>query len=533
MTASIDIHSANLLTGGPQALIPLSAQERRILAAVSEDETPTTAVILRSDLQYPKRFVGELREKLKARNIVVTGHITVSAETLEKLYARDNSQEATAIDSADYERYRDDVHTLLAKAVSASASDIHIVRRRKNAVVSFRLAGQIQEHARWQETQADLICRFIYEVLCTDQAVTWNREQPQDAVLDTVLPTGDRTRVRVGTIPASPDGYDMVLRILPGSGSTMPLPELGYTSDQQQTMRSLARRPSGLVVIAGSVGSGKSTSLVGLLNEELVLHEGKLRIVTVEDPPEREIPGATQVPVVRRQNRDAESDFSDAIRGALRCDPDTLMVGEIRDLQSAVLTIKFAQSGHRVYTTIHATAALGIISRLTGLGVDRSMLCTPDVLKGLIYQALLPVLCDECKIDPRVIDQVDHDRHRSDLLARTLTALKSRQLPDGKVRLRGTGCSRCKGSGISGRTLVAETILPDDTMLAHLARNERIEAHNHWLQHLKGKPALESAIEAVAAGRIAPSDVEFRIGELTPADLPADFDNVHSLKPHA
>lgn len=534
MSTAIDIDSATLLTGGPQALIPISDQERQFLAAISEDNPPANAVILKSDLQFPSRLIGELREKLKNRNIRVTRHETVSTETLEKLYGAAKSPNGTNPVSVDYDRHRDDVHSLLERAVDEKVSDIHIVRRRKNAFVSFRIAGQIHQRLRWQITQADLICRFIYEVMCTDQDVTWNRAEPQDAVLDTNLATGERIRVRIGTIPASPDGYDMVLRILPGSGATMPLPELGYTPGQMQLLRSLARRPSGLVVMAGSVGSGKSTSLVGLLNEELVLHEGRLRIITVEDPPEREIPGATQVPVVRRHNRDAETDFSDAIRGALRCDPDTLMVGEIRDLQSAILTIKFAQSGHRVYTTLHATSALGIISRLTGLGVSQSMLCTPDVLKGLIYQALVPVLCDGCKIDRQAFSELfDPDGRRRDLLDRTHTALQSRKLTDCHVSFRGAGCSKCGKTGIAGRSLVAETIIPDDTMLAHLAKNEWHEAHLHWVLHLGGRPALESAIEAVSAGRIAPTDLEFRIGELTPADNPADFENVHPLAQHA
>ena len=150
--------------------------------------------------------------------------------------------------------------------------------------------------------------------------------------------------------------------------------------------------------MAGGVGSGKSTSIVGILHEELEMHQSRLRIITVEDPPERVIPGATQVPVVRKRGTAAGDEFSFAIRGALRCDPDTLMVGEIRDLQSAVLAIKFAQSGHRVYTTVHASTALGIVGRLVGLGVDSTLLCMPDVLKGLIFQTLVPQLCPSCKI---------------------------------------------------------------------------------------------------------------------------------------
>ena len=397
MLSKIPIFSL-VLTGGPESLVPVSDEERAYFAAVAEDDPPDTAYILFTPLQYPARLKAQLRENLKRKNVHVIDQVEVTPADLENIYANAQVQTKSNTADVDYERGRDAVRGLLARAVTDDASDIHIVRRRRTAKVSFRIDGRIVPHAEWSDLMADQTCRFIYEVMGYDQEVTWNRHEPQDAVVDTVLPNGRRVRVRVGTIPASPDGYDMVLRILPGSGDTLRLETLGYDSIQLKSINELASRPSGLVVMAGGVGSGKSTSIVGILHEELEMHKSRLRIITVEDPPEREIPGATQVPVVRKRGTAAGDEFSFAIRGALRCDPDTLMVGEIRDLQSAVLAIKFAQSGHRVYTTIHASTALGIVGRLVGLGVDSTLLCMPDVLKGLVYQTLVPQLCPSCKI---------------------------------------------------------------------------------------------------------------------------------------
>lgn len=506
-----------VLTGGPESLVQLSESERAYLVAVSEDDPPTTAYILFTALNFPARLKAQLRENLKRNNVQVIDQIEVKPAELERIYADSSNRIASTSADLDYERGLDSIRALLARAVLGHASDIHIVRRRRTASISFRIDGRITPYAEWSEQMADQTCRFIYEVMGYDQEVTWNRNEPQDAVVDTVLPNGRRIRVRVGTIPASPDGYDMVLRILPGSGDTLRLTQLGYGQDQMQAVESLVRRPSGLVIMAGGVGSGKSTSIVGMLHEELDLHRGRLRIITVEDPPERVIPGATQVPVVRRRGKAIGDEFAFAIRGALRCDPDTLMVGEIRDLQSAVLTIKFAQSGHRVYTTVHASTAIGIVSRLTGLGVDASQLCTPDVLKGLIFQTLTPTLCHKCKISAK--DWLKEGVHsyvkRKASYERISMVLESRGLAVDQMAYRSDrGCPECAGSGVSGRTLLAEFALPDDEMLSILNKGNYLEAKRYWIEHLDGNPVEEHGIRLISNGTVSPTDVEWRIGLL-------------------
>ena len=507
-----------VLTGGAESMVPIEDSEHAYIAAVSEDDPPSSAHILFTSLQFPARLKAQLRENLKRQNIPVINQIKVTPAELEQIYSNTNSFVQALPSDLNYERALDSIRVLLARAVSDDASDIHIVRRQRTASVSFRIDGQIVPYAEWSEHTADQTCRFIYEVMGYDQEVTWNRHEPQDAVVDTRLVNGRRIRVRVGTIPASPDGYDMVLRILPGSGDTLHLSELGYDAHQVQAIYKLTRRPSGLAVMAGGVGSGKSTAIVGMLLEELKTHESRLRIITVEDPPERVIPGATQVPVVRKHGTAAGDEFSFAIRGALRCDPDTLMVGEIRDLQSAVLAIKFAQSGHRVYTTVHASTVTGIVGRLIGLGVDPSLLCTPDVLKGLIYQTLVPLLCPNCKITTQewLAKTQSGNAGRSELTDRLSKALVSRGLDDRKVAYRApSGCKNCAGSGVIGRTLMAEIALPDDEMLSQLRVGNYTAAHRHWLEYLNGQPVAEHGIRLLANGVTSPPDVEWRIGPLS------------------
>lgn len=505
-----------LLTGPKGSLIEIGKFEQAYYAAVSEDDPPTAAYILYTTLQFPVRLKSKLRENLKNLNIQILKQVEVSSESLEAVYAESavESSSPPSIDQ-DYVRYRDDVRALLARAVSDGVSDIHIVRRRKTATVSFRIDGRIFGYGEWTDDYADCMCRFIYEVMGDEQEVTWNRHEPQDAVLDTVLPNNRRVRVRVGTIPASPDGYDMVLRLLPGSGETMQLGELGYEPCQTQVIRNLARRPSGLVVMAGGVGSGKSTSIVGMLHEEQELHQGRLRIITVEDPPERVINGASQVPVVRKRGISSNDEFSFAIQGALRCDPDTLMVGEVRDFQSAILTVKFAQSGHRVYTTVHAPNALGIVGRLTGIGVESTLLCTPDILKGLIFQSLVPSLCPHCRVDVDEWVKTNGAYERHKLVAeRARQALRYRGMSAQNIRFRGAGCEHCHYNGVNGRTVVAEIVVPDDELLEWLKNGDYATAKRHWLNNLKGEPAIEHGIRLIDSGKVAPSDIEWRIGPL-------------------
>ncbi len=512
-----------VLTGGPESWVPIDQSERLFYAAVSEDEPPTAAYILFTALQYPARLKAQLRENLKRQNVQIIDQIEVTPNILEDIYADAERIANPRSADLDFERGQDIVRVLLAKAVAEDASDIHIVRRRVSALVSFRISGQIVRYAEWPEVLADQTCRFIYEVLGHDQAVTWNRHEPQDAVADTILANGRRVRVRVGTIPASPDGYDMVLRILPGSEDTLHLDELGYEPEQIQAIQTVVQRPSGLLVMAGGVGSGKSTSIVSMLNEELEMHHSRLRIITVEDPPERVIPGATQVPVIRRKGSSGGDEFSFAIRGALRCDPDTLMVGEIRDLQSALLTVKFAQSGHRVYTTVHASTALGIVGRLTGLGINTSLLCAPDVLKGLMYQSLVPKLCPDCKISSDLWARKGRgsDHRRKDSVRRATIAVEACGLDASDICYRGDeDCERCGGSGVVGRTVMAEIVLPDDEMIFKLSKGDYHSARRHWLNDLNGRPVIRQGARLIAKGLVSPTDVEWQIGSLTAEPAP-------------
>lgn len=403
--------------------------------------------------------------------------------------------------------YQREFANLLAAANADGVSDIHIEVRRETAKVRFRINGNLVDYTEWSVRYAREMGQVIYSVIAEEKDVTFNPDRPQDAVIDQNI--GDvRVRVRLATMPAYPDGFDMVMRLLPMGvgGEAVPLEKLGYTDSQVSAANLAVSKPVGVTVIAGTTGSGKSTSLKNMLLKKIASYAGMIKVITVEDPPEYFISGATQVPVVRSKNaKDGVNPFAAAIRAAMRSDPDVLMIGEVRDHDSAELLVHAVQSGHQVFTTVHASSAIGIVARLAGIGVKRDVLGGTDFLSGLIYQTLLPVLCDKCKVG---IDDSGADDDLKSRLSRV-----SENFID-SIRFRGKGCGACSETGITGRTVAAEIIIPDNEIMKLIREGDDASALQHWKRN-GGKTALHTGIQKMNAGIVDPRDVEHRLGYLT------------------
>jgi len=263
--------------------------------------------------------------------------------------------------------------------------------------------------AHWTSGQALAMCACAYTVLAEIRDTTWVPDRQQDANFAHLI-QGRLHRIRYSHKPIYPEGVQVVLRILStgkGFAFVPTLQHLGYSDEQAETIRAMMAEPSGVLVISGETGSGKSTTLANLMNLLLKSAGGAVSLQTVEDPPEYEVPGAIQSPVIhsRDDQERGMNPYVATIRSAMRCDPDILVIGEIRDLETARLAASAAESGHPVLTTVHASRALGIIPRLEGLGstlpnnpVNRALLCGPQFISGLIHQTLIPVLCDACSV---------------------------------------------------------------------------------------------------------------------------------------
>lgn len=424
-----------------------------------------------------------------------------------------NQSESDVISSKKQEQDSElikEFYAMLADAMTRGVSDIHIEARKTTAVVRYRIDGELSVAiASWPTQFAMRFVQAVYSVVAQEQAVTFKPDEPQDAVIDRMI-NDERLRVRLATIPAAPDGFDCIMRLLPlGKQSdqqkALPLKLLGYSNDHVSLINAGLKKPVGAIIIAGTTGSGKSTTLKNILLEKIQKSDGTIKVITVEDPPEYFIPGATQVPVSRnKKTSDGSSSFQAAVRAAMRSDPDILMVGEVRDAISADLLVSAVQSGHIAFSTVHASSAISIVSRLVGMNVARDVLGSVDFIACLIYQALLPKLCPHCKV-PFTKEGCGEDEELYYRVSKT-------SKPGSTIFLRGPGCDHCN-NGIKGKTVVAEVIMPDFVMLRCFYESRSIDALEHWIEN-GGKQIIHHGIEKMCDGIVSPVDVEDTLGSL-------------------
>lgn len=408
----------------------------------------------------------------------------------------------------------EDFDAIIAEAMSKDVSDIHIEMRSDDARLRFRINGSLLTIRELSPNYAHNLCSVIYAVLSEEKDVTFNPDKTQDAVCQRKI---DETtmRIRVATMPAYPKGFDMVMRLLPMgiSGKKKTMASLGYSSEQIDLIDRAKSKPVGVIIMAGTTGSGKSTSLTTMISDKIEDHNGLIKVITVEDPPEYQIFGATQSPVVRsKTSGENENPFAASIRAAMRSDPDVIMVGEVRDELSAELLVHAVQSGHQAFTTIHAPSAIGIISRLRSLGVPSDVIGSNDFLSGLIYQTLIPTLCDDCKI-PFDEWSKSEENQQSPLIQRLKAVVPEDEL-NAVYFTNHKGCSNPKCSvGISGRSVVAEIIVPDGKLIELLGSAKDSQALDYF-RRTGGKTALDSGIEKMLSGVFDPLDVEHKLGRL-------------------
>jgi general secretion pathway protein E len=266
-------------------------------------------------------------------------------------------------------------------------------------------------------------------------------------------------------------------------------------------------------IISGPTGSGKSTTLQRVLTGEIIEAQGKLHVLTVEDPVEYPIEGAVQTAVTNAATEVERSRmFAAAISNAMRLDPDVIMIGEMRDGASAQNALRASMTGHQVWTTVHANSAIAVVDRLVDLGLPMSLVADHTIVTGLISQRLVKVLCTHCSKP-----LVDHpDELSPAAYARVQHAVGSELH---KVRIAGPGCPHCKQHGTVGRSVLAEVIVPDDQFFKYIRAGEKSEAIAYWLHELGGKTIREHAIEKIAAGLIDPRMAEKVVGHIV--SLPA------------
>jgi type II secretory ATPase GspE/PulE/Tfp pilus assembly ATPase PilB-like protein len=395
---------------------------------------------------------------------------------------------------------------LFARAVADNASDIHLSVSKTDATkIKFRINGMLQLIEEHPYDFGQKLCSTIYQSLTDVSAPTFETNAPQDARIADKKNLPDRVNgIRIATGPQV-DGFIMVLRLLYNpTHMDLDLLSLGYSENQKKDIEEIEKNPTGITVIAGSTGSGKSTTLQRVLTRMINAAKGSIHAISVEDPPEYLIPGATQTPVANaKTEEDRSAAFQLSIKAAMRLDPDLMMVGEVRDHPSASLAIKAALSGHPLWTTVHANNGFGIITRLYDIGVSMNLLCDPNVISGLICQTLARVLCEHCKI--RLID------NQNLISAEDLERYKDK-LDINNVYLKGCGCEHCKNTGVTGRTVVAEVIRTSYKLLDLIKAEKIEEATDYWIS--QGGITMKShAMSKVNSGICDPVDTESLVGK--------------------
>jgi general secretion pathway protein E len=333
------------------------------------------------------------------------------------------------------------VNQVLSRAVTQRASDIHSEPKDLGFVVRIRVDGQMLMLDQYTQQSYDaFVCR-IKILAGLDIA---ERRLPQDGRIDARI-NGEHFDVRVSIIPAV-SGESIVLRLLRQERSIRTLADLGFTPDDATRFESWARLPNGIVLVTGPTGSGKSTTLYTAL--ELSKRNAE-KIITVEDPVEYRIEDITQIQV----HEEIGLTFAAALRSVLRHDPDVVLLGEIRDVETAKIAVQAALTGHLVLSTLHTNSAEGAVTRLTDMGVDAYLLA--DSLRAVLAQRLVRKLCIQCSV-PDTLRQADIQAAPPPDLLPILAGFHERSE---QIRLmRPVGCSACNLTGYRGRTAVFDLL---------------------------------------------------------------------------
>ncbi|MBF0176900.1 MAG: type II secretion system ATPase GspE [Magnetococcales bacterium] len=347
------------------------------------------------------------------------------------------------------------INALLTEAVKRNASDIHLEPYEDILVVRFRVDGVLRKVLEPKRSVAPLLASRVKVMARLDIA---EKRLPQDGRISLRI-AGRAVDVRVSTIPTG-HGERVVLRLLDKKAGILSLEELGMIPSAVATIDHTLSKPNGIILVTGPTGSGKTTSLYAMLQR---LNDHTRNIMTVEDPIEYNLEGISQTHV----NTKVDLTFARGLRAILRQDPDVVMVGEIRDLETARIAVQASLTGHLVLSTLHTNSAIGAVTRLRDMGVESFLLSSS--LLAVMAQRLVRLLCPGCK--------QSHPPNAAECAIMGVT-------PQDKVTLyRPVGCPNCSGTGYQGRSGIYELLVMDDAMrgrvhelageleLAELSRN--------------------------------------------------------------
>ncbi|MCY1076391.1 type II secretion system ATPase GspE [Archangium lansingense] len=334
------------------------------------------------------------------------------------------------------------INSVLFRAAKERASDIHIEPMERELLVRFRIDGVLQEIIKPPKRYQNAI---IGRVKVMGQLNIAEKRLPQDGRIRIKL-AGRDIDIRLSTIPTT-YGERIVMRLLDKNTTLLDLTELGMASQMLEQMEHVIRRPHGIVLVTGPTGSGKTTTLYGALSR---INTPDLNILTVEDPVEYQLKGIGQMAISPKIGLT----FAQGLRSFLRQDPDVIMVGEIRDKETAEIAIQASLTGHLVFSTVHTNDAASAITRLVDMGVEPFLVASS--LTGVLAQRLVRRVCPDCRVQYTPTDE--------ELKELTLTRALLKERYGVEKIYKATGCPSCNQNGYRGRTGIYELLLVDDTV---------------------------------------------------------------------
>ena len=371
------------------------------------------------------------------------------------------------------------VNLILTRAIESRASDVHIEPFEDELKVRYRIDGVLHET---ESTPKKLQAAIISRVKIMAKLNIAERRLPQDGRIK--LKVGDtEVDLRVSTIPTL-HGESVVMRILHKEGITINLDLLGFPPGTLANFSQLIAKPNGIVLVTGPTGSGKTTTLYGALDK---INSSDVKIITVEDPVEYQLKGVNQIQVKPQIGLN----FANTLRSIVRQDPDIIMIGEVRDLETAEIAIQSALTGHLVFSTLHTNDAPSAITRLLDMGVENFLLSS--TVRGILAQRLVRVICPSCK-------EVDHS------VANKEELVKIGISPDIPL-FKGKGCEQCASTGYYGRFGIFELLLVDDEVRRLILKNADSNQLRQMARQHGMKTLLEDGIEKIKAGVTTISEV--------------------------
>jgi general secretion pathway protein E len=370
------------------------------------------------------------------------------------------------------------LNALFSEAIKKNASDIHIEIFESHISIRYRVDGVLQEIIQPPRILAPMIISRIKVMAKLDIA---EKRLPQDGRISLHL-AGRSVDLRVSTMPTS-HGERVVMRILDKQNSKLDLTSLGMSKTDLKKITNIIAKPHGIVLVTGPTGSGKTTTLYAALTQ---LNSHDRNILTIEDPIEYDLPGIGQTQV----NTKVDMTFARGLRAMLRQDPDVVMVGEIRDLETGETAVQASLTGHLVFSTLHTNTAVGAITRLEDMGVESFLLSSS--LIGVIAQRLVRLLCNNCKI------AIAADAADKEILRITHNQDITIYQPN--------GCEQCNHSGYGGRTGIYE-IIPVDEQLRIMIHDKKAEHELAKYAHQHNQSIMQDGIRRVLTGETSLAEI--------------------------